>query len=181
MAELADAIEDLWPKQRITVHPSFIVASSDTIPISTDAANPSVFTGLAAIGDLNGFELDVVTGSLKNVTGRTIGNIAGAIAFQPAYTGSGFNTTVLHLCSQKSTDGIAWTNIPGGLREMEMNTVDDTFKTVLSFTSNWLDGEYIRFVMYEDGTGDISLIPPSDTIAGQAATGRSLVWNLIEY
>lgn len=156
----------------------FIAISTNTVPIGTDAANPSVFTGMSFTPGSIGFELRGSDGAVKNTSGRTLQDCAGTISFQPNKTGGG--TTVMQLSSQISADGVSWDANPASLRVIEIPNNGETFKTAVSIAINWPNDYYVRFVAYISDGGGVSFESPSETIAGNPVFGASVVWELRE-
>lgn len=156
----------------------FIAATTDTVTISGDAANPSTFTGLQLTSGSVGFSIRTSDGAVQNISGRQLGDCIGTISFQPNKEGGG--TSIVSLSSQLSADGTSWTANPNSLRVIEVSNNGETFKTAVSLAINWPDQYYIRFVAYETGGGSIDFESPTDTVDGNVIVGASVVWELSE-
>lgn len=164
-------------KQLSRTRLNFLVASSDSISVSNDPNASSFFTGLAGLGDNQGFTVDAATGSVINTSGRNIAKVTGQISIQP--TKSGGSVTLLSVFSEKSTDGVSWTKNANSARTYDLSNTGESFKTSASFTLNWSNGEYLRFRMFaNDAT--ISLEPPSVVADSVTIEGYSVVWELEE-
>lgn len=157
---------------------SFGAVSEDTSTLSTSSAAPSYMSGCELTSASSGFELvSALRGEIKNVTGRTLKSLSGSFSFQPS-AGLGTPSTVL-LFSERSTDGIVWVPAAGSLRSIEIRNTTEEFKTVVSYGTNWLNNEIIRFRIFS--TGAITLAPPSiSVLAGITVTGPSMFWQLSE-
>lgn len=157
----------------------FLAVSEVTIPIGIDGNNPNLFIGLGLIAGANHFEISGVDGSVKNILGKTIEVMTGTISFQPVKP-SGTAVT-LHIWSERSIDGITWTQNEKSLRPLEIGNVGDSMKTNVSYIRNFLDGEYVRFRAYCKSGGAINLVPPTDAVlGGQIIEGYSVTWELLE-
>lgn len=159
------------------IHASFIVVSSEVIPVSLDNLAPSIFTGLSPLSLDPQFTLNSVMGSVRNVSGETIGTLTGSISFQPERSGGGLPNE-LYLWSEKSLDGVTWAANPNSLRKIEIPSDGETFKTAVSLSTGWLDGEYLRFKMYTVGGGTISINPSATTVDTGVVDGYSVVWEM---
>lgn len=156
----------------------FAAITTDTVNIGIDAANPSFFPGMVFSPGTSGFNINPADGAVQNNTGRTLVDVIGTVSFQPSKAGGG--TTVLHLASQSSSNGVDWSINPNSLRVVEVSNTGETFKTSLSLAFNWPDQVYIRFVCYAFSGGAISFVSPSDTIGGDPVIGASVAWELSE-
>lgn len=90
----------------------FQAETTDTITISDDSDNPSYITGLTLdsessdfVPTLTGASADEDTGAIVNNTGKTL-YMAGDFTYQPNNQGS---TSRLQMWSERSLDGITWT------------------------------------------------------------------------
>lgn len=170
------ALEGTLPTTGVS---SFAVASNDLITLSKDPLTPTIITGLFSEGSLNGFEIDVGLGALKNTSGRVINRMSGTFSFQPLVTGGSQATIVAF--SEKSLDGINWTLNPGSLRAgINVSQSGQSFRTLSSLALDVKDDEYIRFGFYCTGLPTVQLNSPTDTIRGQSVDGYAFVWDLRE-
>ena len=94
---------------------SFFTVESESQLQVPDIANPINLTGMNTIREINGFELDVATQSMKNISGRTL-TMVGDMAVQFEQTGS--QQTEFYIYSEYSIDGINWTFNQNSLREV---------------------------------------------------------------
>lgn len=168
-----DAIDELSTRSPN----SFTVSTDDAIPISTSSAATTFFSGLATILPITGFTIDSATGSMINASGVTMARVLGSLAIQPVRAGGGGATDVF-VYSERSPDGIVWTNNPDSLRTFEIPTDSESFLTISSFVKDWLNGEYIRFKMFTGGAGTITLTAPSTVAEGNAVDGVSVFWSM---
>ena len=157
----------------------FAVSTLETVTINNSPTAPSFFTDLILNPLSVGFELTPATGAVKNVSGRLLKSCSGTISFQPDKGVGG--TTLLHLWSERSSDGVAWTQNETSLRSIEISNSGETFKTSVSGVSNWNDGEFVRFRCYAVSGGAIDFSSPTDTVlGGEVIVGSSILWELIE-
>lgn len=160
---------------------AFIVGTLDTINVSDDADNPSFFTSFAHLGSDSGdYIIDPVDGSIQNNTGRTIDKLIGGLSFQPFRNGGGFfSSELIYLWSERSTDGINWTQSPLSLRTFEIGNTSETFRTTISALATFLPGEKVRFRFYS--TDDNITFESTSTVSnGQTLIGASVAWELQE-
>ena len=157
----------------------FSLVSVQTVAIGIDPDAPSFLTGFAIDENSIGFELTASTGAVKNVSGRLLKGCSGTISFQPNKGLGG--TTVLHLWSERSSDGITWASNPNSLRSIEISNSGETFKTSFSGVRDWEEGEYVRFRSYAFSGGTIDFESPTDTVlSGEVISGASVLWELVE-
>ena len=157
----------------------FGASSESTITIGIDPNNPSFLTNMTLEPTSIGFELDAPTGAIRNVSGRELKVCTGTISFQPDKSGGG--TTLIHMWSERSLDGVVWTQNTRSLRSIEVSNSGETFKTSVSGVSNWQDGEYVRFRIYALLGGAIEFTSPTDTVlGGEVINGISALWELSE-
>ena len=156
---------------------SFIVATSDTIPISNDPDASSFFTGLAAINGIDGFEVDLASGSVRNISGRTLSVMSGTVSTQPSKTGGA--ATILDLFSETSTDLITWTKNANSARTYTITNTGQSFRTTVSFVNGWANNEYVRFKFFADDS-TLSFTPTSIVADGDTINSYSAVWALTE-
>lgn len=156
----------------------FAASSEESETVSTSSAAPSYMSGCTLSDSSRGFELvSALRGEIRNVTGRTLKSLSGTFSFQPS-AGLGAPST-LFLFSERSIDGIVWVPSLGSLRSIEIRNTIEEFKTVVSYGTNWLNNEIIRFRIFS--TGAITLAPPSiSVLAGITVTGPSMFWQLSE-
>lgn len=157
----------------------FLVTSDEEITINEDNDSPSFLSNIELENDSGDFELTSSTGSIKNISGRNIKLLTGSISFQPN-KGGGL-TSVMHLWSERSSDGITWTQNSHSLRVIEISNSGETFKTNVSYINNFLNQEHIRFRAYIYSGGSVTLVPPTDTVLnGNVIKGHSVIWKLKE-
>jgi len=155
----------------------FVVATADNIAVSSDSNATSFFTGLVELNGIEGFEIHVPSGSVKNVTGKTMAEMTGTISTQPSKSGG--NSSVLSLYSERSTDLVTWTKNVNSARIYTIVNAGQSFRTTVSFVSDWVDGEYLRFKFFADDA-TISFDPASIVADGDTVNSYSAVWNLLE-
>jgi hypothetical protein len=164
-------------KQLFGSKKSFIVATTDSIPISSDPDASSFFTGLTAINGIDGFEINVASGSVRNVSGKTLNAMSGTISTQPSKTGG--TTTELDLFSERSTDLVNWTKNANSARSYQITNTGQSFRTTVSFIESWANNEYVRFKFFA-GDNTLSFEPTSIIADGDTVNSYSAVWALTE-
>lgn len=158
----------------------FIAASLSTVTVGTSANSPSFLTGMNISDASAGFTGIDANGAIVNESGREIKSMTGSISFQPDKSGGG--TTSLSLWSERSDDGVTWTQNSESLRTIEVANNGEAFKTSISAILNWEDGHYLRFRVYASGGGAVSFISPTDTVlGGEVIVGASVIWELSEH
>ena len=158
----------------------FIAGSLSTVVVGIDPNAPSFLTGMSLSDASSGFISVDTNGAIVNNSGREIKSMTGSISFQPNKTGGG--TTSLRLWSERSVDGVSWTQNSESLRTIEIANNGETFKTSISAILNWEDGHYLRFRVYASGGGSVSFISPTDTVlGGEIIVGASVIWELSEH
>ncbi len=178
--EMIEEVNTLLDRQH------FYMSSSDTISIGDDPDNPSYVTGLVKattstdgiVTALTGASLDTDEGAVQNNSGRTL-TMTGTFSYQPDNTGAASRVEVW---SERSSDGATWTENAGSARSVEVSSANEASGTKFSAVSEWLDGEYLRFAMYDSGSGSISYVPLTLSVNGGTdnASGPSFVWALEE-
>lgn len=157
----------------------FGAGSEVNVNIGADGDDPSKINGLTVIKSDGGFTVDANDGKVKNETGRILKYCTGTISFQPDKTGGG--VTLLNFWSERSLDGVTWTQNSNSLRSMEVSNSGETFKTSVSSVEDWNPNEYLRFRMYCVSGGPLNLVPPTDTVlSGESIKGYSVKWLLTE-
>lgn len=154
----------------------FIAVSSDSIAISTNVNAMTTITGLSLLGQQNGFVAEPTTGAVLN-NSHDIELPIGSVSFQPNRSGGGAASQLL-FCSEKSTDNINWVKNLDSLRKVEIPNDGETFKTNISFTETWSQGEYLRFKFVTGGGGVITFEPSVTVLEGDSVTGYSFIWSL---
>ena len=158
---------------------SFVAYSLSTINVGIDPDNPSFITGMVLNGVNTDFEIDGPTGAIKNISGRDIGIMTGNFSFQPEKGEGG--TTQLNLWSERSLDGVTWSQNYGSLRSIEISNSGESFKTSASFSEKLEQGEYLRFRAYSKAGGAVDFVPATDTVlSGENIIGYSAFWELSE-
>lgn len=157
---------------------AFSAVSEESNTLSTLSTAPSYMNGCTLGDESEGFELvSALRGEIKNITGRTIKSLSGSFSFQPS-AGVGAPSTVF-IFSERSTDGIVWVPAVNSLRSIEIRNTTEQFMSVVSYGTNWLNNEIIRFRIFS--TGAITLAPPTvSVLAGVTVTGPSMFWQLTE-
>ena len=155
----------------------FIVATKDTIPVPNDPNASGFFTGYASINSISGFEVDAVSGSVRNVSGRTIGQMGGTISFSPSKSGG--TTSELDIFSERSSDKITWTKNINSARSYQITNTGQSFRTTVSFITNWQNNEYVRFKFFSDSS-TLSFASSAIVADGDSIDSYSSVWDLIE-
>ena len=157
---------------------SFFTVESESDLIVPDIANPINLTGMSQIREINGFELDITTQSIKNISGRTL-TMVGDMAVQFEQTGS--QQTEFYIYSEYSSDGITWTFNQNSLREVAVVKTGIDYLSIPSLNiGDWEDGGYIRFVFAKDGNGGVLIESTVKTIGGVNMSGHSFIWNMRE-
>ena len=134
---------------------------------------------LTALPEMVGFELNTVTNSIKNVSGRDV-DIIGTMSIQ--ITTASTSGVVVYAYSETSVDGVNWTINGESLRKTKLDKDGTDYVTFPSMliASKWINGAWIRFKFYKEGAGDATLNTVSDTVNGNSVTGNSFVWTLHE-
>lgn len=157
----------------------FFASTLETVTINDSPTAPSFFTDLELNPNSKGFELTPATGAIRNVSGRLLKACVGSISFQPNKGVGG--VTLLHLWSERSSDGVTWTQNENSLRSIEISNSGETFKTSISAVGDLADGEYTRFRCYALSGGAIDFVSPTDTVlGGEVIRGASIIWELSE-
>lgn len=156
---------------------SFSVESNESLAC-TEITSPTPLTTLSQIKEINGFEIDVSTASVKNVTGRSL-TMTGSMAIQIEQTGG--QPATLYIASQISDDKINWSYNPKSLRVVEIFKNGIDYITIPSLNiANWNDGQYIRWVFAKDGNGGVLLSQPTQTLGSEVVPGQTFVWTMRE-
>lgn len=156
----------------------FGVLSNTANVLSLDADNPSFFLGFGLVPSSEGFELNSVDGSIKNISGRSF-TAVGTISFQP--TKAVGTAVTLQLWSERSLDnGVTWVINDNTLRSIDIANDSQTFKTALSVVLAWENNALIRFRLYILGSTAVTLAAASTVSDGVTITGPSVVWELSE-
>ena len=156
---------------------SFAVKSTETLVV-TDIATPVNLTSLSQVDGIRGFEIDVTTASLKNISGRDV-VVEGQMAIQITQTGG--QPCTLYVNSEISSDGATWTPITESLRSLYVSKSGVDFFSIPSVVPiPWMNGDYIRWVFSKSGTGGVTIAPVTQTIGGTSITGRSFIWGMRE-
>lgn len=157
---------------------SFFTVESESQLQVPDIANPINLTGMNIIREINGFELDVTTQSIKNISGRTL-TMVGDMAVQFEQTGS--QQAEFYVYSEYSNDGITWTFNQNSLREVAVVKTGIDYLSIPSLNiGDWEDGGYIRFMFAKEGNGGVLIESPVKTIGGVVMDGHSFIWNMRE-
>jgi len=180
MDSIQVALNDIEDLVGIAVKKAYLYCGTlDTVSIGIDGDAPSLFTGLGTLVTNNDFLISAVDGSAQNKTGRVLDACLGTVSFQPNKLGGG--TTIVNFWSERSTDGIVWTQNSNSLRILEVSNSGETFKTTVSSALDWQIDEFIRFRVYAATGGAIEFTSPSDTVlGGEVIQGYSVLWELGE-
>lgn len=156
---------------------TFHLKSFDTVVIGDTTAS-SIMTGLSQIGIIRGFELDVATNSIKNISGRPL-QMQGTLAIQVSHSGA--QPVNFYVFSERSADGVTWVTNNNSLRENTIAKDGIDYRTIASFTDTPIeDGEYVRFRFARDGAGNATLLSADETIDGVSIDGHSFNWTMTE-
>ena len=149
--------------------------SSLLLDVKTNTKNPN----LVELPNMVGFQVNLTYNSIKNVSGRDL-DVIGTMAVQVNTTST--TDVFLYMYSESSLDGITWTPNVGSLREVKVNKAGVDYITVSSLLLNtkWLNNSHIRFKFYKEGTGDLTIVPITDTVNGNSISGSSFVWAIHE-
>lgn len=149
------------------------------VSMSLDVKTNTKFPVITALPNMVGFEVDVITNSVKNISGRDL-DIIGDVAIQVTSTAT--TDVPVYIYSETSTDGINWTINQSSLRKVKIvkEGTDYISMPSLLITTKWLNGSYNRFRLYKEGAGDVSITPVTDTINGTTAIGHSFIWTIHE-
>lgn len=157
---------------------SFFTVESENELIVPGVSNPAFLDGMTQVRDIKGFELDISTQSIKNISGRTL-SMVGTMAVQYEQTGS--QDCELYIYSEYSSDGINWNYNPNSLREVVIEKTGIQYTTIPSLNiGNWENGGYIRFKFAKDGNGGILIEEPIKTIDSIDMKGHSFIWTMRE-
>lgn len=125
------------------------------------------------------FELDLITNSIKNISGRDMYCNIGSMSLQAVKTGGG--TAILNIYSEYSEDnGITWYPNPKNLRKIYMNHDGNDFVSIPSFMMNWKNNSKVRFRIFMTGSGAITIQPVSEVVNGTTLQGISGCWHMEE-
>ena len=151
---------------------------SDTTLLLSDKTLPKSPVMLS-LPDMEGFELQIASNSIKNVSGRDL-DITGSMAIQISSTATA--DIFVYVYSENSMDGTTWTINQGSLRKIKVVKEGIDYITVpsLLLNSKWMNGQYNRFKFYKEGTGDVSLISVSDIVNSTTINGQSFLWTIHE-
>lgn len=157
----------------------FTVESNDTLVIP-DYPSRGFISGLVAIGSMIGLEIDTLTNSVVNVSGRNL-ELTGTLAFQ-IVRDSGGGTTDVKLLSESSFDGgVTWVKNDSSYRASVLARDGVAYSSPFSFTeSPWIPNQRIRFSFSVDGRS-ATIRQVSDTFEGDAVTSHSLIWSMSEH
>ena len=149
------------------------------VSMDLDVKTNAKFPVISALPDMVGFEVDVTTNSVKNVSGRDL-DIIGSVAIQVIST-----STVdmpIYMYSESSVDGITWSINQSSLRKVKIvkEGTDYISMPSLLVTTKWVNDTYNRFRLYKEGTGGISIASITDTINGTTVIGHSFIWTIHE-
>lgn len=160
---------------------SFRIKSSDTYVISADANAPTFLTtgfvqedGIAPVG----WEIDVATGGMKNVSGRTMAYNGGVYSFHASNVNA--SSRILYIFSEVSTDGgSTWTRNNDSAREQTISGTTAVFSTKQSEALQVPDQAIVRFGFYASATG-VTFGPVVASPYSETVTGPSFRWRLTE-
>lgn len=155
--------------------PSIASSSKSNITLGT-VASPSILDGLNGAFTSNRFEIDSVSGSAINRSGKVIPLMFGTLSLQIYMSGG----DTLYIYSEQSPDGINWTKNPNSLRTKNIANNGEGYITISSFLANWNPDVYARFRLYCK-SGNIKLDIPSETIEGEVVEGFSAIWAMREF
>ena len=156
---------------------SFTVSSSETL-VCPSITTPSILASMSQVREINGFEIDIATMSIKNISGRTL-TMVGDVGIQFIQTGA--QPAIVHVISEHSDDGINWTYNESSLREESVEKTGIMYMSIPSFNiDDWIDGRYIRFRFAKTGVGGVTLLSPSAVLSGNTVTGQTFVWTMRE-
>ena len=174
-------VDNTDPKNPIIIEKQFFLSTTiSTVTIGTDPNSPSFLTGMSIDSSSSGISAIDANGAVRNLSGREIPSMDGTISFQPNKAGGG--TTTVHLWSERSADGVAWTQNAQSLRVLEIPNNGETFKTSISSVTAWANGDYLRFRLYSPSGGTIDFSSPTDTVlGGENIVGASVIWALSEH
>lgn len=149
--------------------------SSLSLDLKTNPKSPI----LTSLPDMVGFEISTGTNSIKNVSGRDI-DIIGTMSIQISTTST--SGVVIYAYSETSTDGVTWSMNAESLRKTKLDKDGTDYVTFPSMliSNKWVNGTWIRFRFYREGSGDATLNTVSDTVNGNSITGSSFLWALHE-
>lgn len=149
------------------------------VSMALDIKTNTKFPVITALPNMEGFEVDVATNSVKNISGRDL-DIIGDVAIQVTSTAT--TDVPVYMYSETSTDGINWTINQSSLRKVKIvkEGTDYISMPSLLITTKWLNGAYNRFRLYKEGAGDVSITPVTDTINGTTVIGHSFIWTIHE-
>ena len=155
----------------------FKVRSEATLTLAdkTDTKFPVI----TALPDMVGFEVHNASNSVKNISGRDL-DIIGSMAVQITTTST--TDIPVYVYSETSTDGINFTINLGSLRKIKVVKEGTDYLTVPSLltTTRWVNGTYIRFRFYKEGSGSVTITSVTDTVNGNTLTGNAFLWTLHE-
>ena len=149
-----------------------ILESTTTQSISTDSANPTI------LGNWTVLKSNLITlqgDSIRNDAGRDIEALHGTIGLHPLVDGGG--SRLLSITSERSPDDITYT-ISDQNRPIVTSSVSETYNTKESYLTDFLDGEYVRFIAHADSA--VSIAQSSTTFRSETISGPAALWVLHE-
>lgn len=171
-SEVDDAVD------KVINRPFFTAVSQSNTSIG-NSANPSTLVGLYLVEPTSLFSVDTPLGAIKNDSGRNIPLMLGTLALQTIQTSGGSPMTV-HVYSETSLDGISWTPNPINLRRKTLADNATDFWSMPSGMIDWQAGWYVRFRIYTDDIGTMTIVEPTSTADGNNLSGLSVVWEMRE-
>lgn len=149
-----------------------MLESRTTQAISADSVNPTILDNWVV---LKAKDVSLQGDSIRNDTTRTIASMVGTVGINPQVDGGG--NRLLRLNSERSQDGITYT-INNQNRPIATNSSSETYNTKESYLTDFLSGEYVRFIAYADGA--MSVTESTASFRGVVTTGPALLWILVE-
>ena len=155
--------------------------TNDTITVSLDPNAPTYLTNIALFPSSSP-EFTLITDGggvqwVRNDSTKTF-SMQGTATYQTVQ-GSG-GSAILKLWSERSPDdGVTFVENTFSLRTSEVSNNSDNSQTKSSGVDSWPPGYSIRWAMYNEGPGALTLDGPTDTVNnGNIVEGLTLYWQL---
>lgn len=157
--------------------------TNDAIVVSKVAETPTHLTNVTLFPSSSS-EFTIITDAggvqwIKNNSTKTF-SMQGTVTYQMIQGAGG--AAQLKLWSERSSDdGATFTENPFSLRTSHIANNSDSSNTKSSGVDMWEPGQSIRWAMYNDGPGDLTLYPPTDVVNGSnTIEGLAFYWQLNE-